>query len=86
MADAIEESHLTLESRVEQKTANLEQANAALQLLFSSRQLASVLSSAEQLDLLIENFLSLDTRPTPDPVLAWQPAKTRRTTDRSARQ
>ncbi len=60
MADAIEESHLTLESRVEQKTANLEQANAALQLLFfSSRQLASVLSSAEQLDLLIENFQAL---------------------------
>ena len=60
MADAIEESHHTLESRVEQKTGNLEQANAALQLLFfSSRQLASVLSSAEQLDSLIENFQAL---------------------------
>lgn len=60
MADAIEESHRTLESRVEQKTANLAQANAALQLLFlSSRQLASALSSAEQLDLLIDNFQGL---------------------------
>ncbi len=60
MADAIEESHHTLESRVEQKTGNLEQANAALQLLFfSSRQLASVMSSAEQLDVLIENFQAL---------------------------
>lgn len=60
MADAIEESHQTLESRVEQKTANLAQANAALQLLFfSSRQLASSLTSAEQLDLLIDNFQTL---------------------------
>lgn len=57
MADAIEESHRTLESRVEQKTANLAQANAALQLLFlSSRQLASELTNAGQLDLLINNF------------------------------
>jgi two-component system nitrate/nitrite sensor histidine kinase NarX len=60
MADAIEESHRTLESRVEQKTANLAHANAALQLLFlSSRHLASSLSSAEQLDLLIDNFQAL---------------------------
>ncbi len=57
MADAIEESHRTLESRVEQKTASLNQTNAALQLLFfSSRQLASQLTSAGQLDLLIDNF------------------------------
>ena len=60
MADAIEESHRTLESRVALKTANLAQANAALQLLFfSSRQLASRLTSAEQLDLLIDNFQAL---------------------------
>jgi two-component system, NarL family, nitrate/nitrite sensor histidine kinase NarX len=60
MADAIEESHRTLESRVAQKTANLAHANAALQLLFlSSRHLASSLSSAEQLDLLIDNFQAL---------------------------
>lgn len=60
MADSIEESHRTLESRVEQKTANLAHANAALQLLFlSSRQLARSLSSAEQLDLLIDNFQTL---------------------------
>ncbi|OYT95904.1 MAG: nitrate/nitrite two-component system sensor histidine kinase [Pseudomonas sp. PGPPP3] len=60
MADAIEESHRTLESRVAQKTATLNQANGALQLLFfSSRQLASHLTSAEQLDLLIDNFQAL---------------------------
>src|SRR3990167_6880698 len=60
MADAIEESHRTLESRVEQKTATLNQANGALQLLFfSSRKLASHLTSAEQLDLLIDNFQAL---------------------------
>ena len=60
MADAIEESHRTLESRVEQKTASLNQTNAALQLLFfSSRQLASQLTSAGQLDLLIDNFQAL---------------------------
>lgn len=60
MADSIEESHRTLESRVAHKTTNLAQANAALQLLFfSSRQLASTLSSAEQLDLLIDNFQAL---------------------------
>lgn len=57
MADAIEESHRTLESRVAEETANLAQANAALQLLFfSSRQLASELTNAGQLDLLINNF------------------------------
>ena len=60
MADAIEDSHRTLESRVKQKTANLAQANAALQLLYlSSRHLASSLSSAKQLDLLVDNFQAL---------------------------
>lgn len=60
MADAIEESHRTLESRVTQKTESLAHTKAALKLLFlSSRQLAISLSSAEQLDLLIDNFQAL---------------------------
>ena len=42
MAEAIERSHQTLERRVAEETANLAQANAALQLLYqSSRRLAS---------------------------------------------
>jgi two-component system nitrate/nitrite sensor histidine kinase NarX len=57
MADAIEESHRTLESRVAEKTRSLEQANAALELLYqSSRSIASNPANAEQLDELIERF------------------------------
>ncbi len=57
MADAIEESHRTLESRVAEKTQNLEQSNAALELLYtSSRSIASNPANAEQLDELIERF------------------------------
>nr|WP_272890677.1 histidine kinase [Stutzerimonas sp. S1] len=57
MADALEQSHHTLESRVAQKTAHLAQANAALQLLFQgSRSLASGPASAESLDKLIDSF------------------------------
>jgi len=57
MADAIEESHRTLESRVTQKTQDLEQSNAALELLYqTSRSIASNPANAEQLDELIERF------------------------------
>jgi Signal transduction histidine kinase, nitrate/nitrite-specific len=48
MAETIEESHRTLESQVRQKTLNLQQANAALELLYqSSRSLATRLANAE---------------------------------------
>ena len=57
MADAIEESHRTLESRVREKTQNLAQSNAALVLLYlSSRSVSSQPASAEQLDQLINSF------------------------------
>lgn len=57
MADAIEESHRTLESRVAEKTQNLEQSNSALELLYqSSRSIASSPANAEQLDELIDSF------------------------------
>ncbi len=57
MANAIEESHHTLESRIAEKTQNLEQTNAALELLYqSSRSLASSPPNAEQLDTLINRF------------------------------
>lgn len=57
MADAIEESHRTLESRVREKTRNLAQSNAALELLYlSSRSFASQPANAEQLDELINSF------------------------------
>lgn len=57
MADAIEESHRTLESRVAEKTQNLAQSNAALELLYqSSRSIASSPANAEQLDELIDSF------------------------------
>lgn len=57
MADAIEESHRTLESRVTEKTQNLEQSNSALELLYqSSRSIASSPANAEQLDELIDSF------------------------------
>ncbi|EKM94721.1 protein NarX [Stutzerimonas degradans] len=57
MAEALEQSHHTLESRVTQKTAHLAQANAALQLLYQgSRSLASGPASAESLDKLIDSF------------------------------
>lgn len=57
MADAIEESHRTLESRVAEKTQNLAQSNAALELLYlSSRSIASIPANAEQLDELIDSF------------------------------
>ncbi|WP_053130229.1 HAMP domain-containing protein [Pseudomonas sp. MIACH] len=57
MAETIEESHRTLESQVRQKTLNLQQANAALELLYqSSRSLATRLANAEGLDELIRRF------------------------------
>ena len=57
MADAIEESHRTLESRVAEKTQSLAQSNAALELLYqSSRHIASSPANAEQLDELIDSF------------------------------
>ena len=57
MADAIEESHRTLESRVAVKTQSLAQSNAALELLYqSSRSIASSPATAEQLDVLIDSF------------------------------
>lgn len=57
MADAIEESHRTLESRVTAKTQSLAQANAALELLYqSSHSFASHPANAEQLDELIDRF------------------------------
>ncbi|WP_415755493.1 HAMP domain-containing protein [Pseudomonas leptonychotis] len=57
MAGAIEDSHRTLESRVAEKTQDLEQSNAALELLYkSSRSIASNPANAEQLDELIERF------------------------------
>jgi two-component system nitrate/nitrite sensor histidine kinase NarX len=57
MADSIEESHRTLETRVREKTQNLAQSNAALELLYlSSRSFSSQPASAEQLDQLINSF------------------------------
>ncbi|HTN29838.1 MAG TPA: type IV pili methyl-accepting chemotaxis transducer N-terminal domain-containing protein [Pseudomonas sp.] len=57
MAEAIERSHQTLERRVAEETANLAQANAALQLLYqSSRQLASGIADANELGSLLEKF------------------------------
>jgi len=60
MADAIEESHRTLESRVAQKTDSLARANDTLELLYhSSRDLATAQANAENLDQLIERFQHL---------------------------
>ncbi|WP_025129133.1 HAMP domain-containing protein [Pseudomonas sp. PH1b] len=57
MAETIEESHRTLETQVRQKTLNLQQANAALELLYqSSRSQATRLANAEGLDELIRRF------------------------------
>lgn len=57
LAETIEQSHRTLESQVQQKTLNLQQANAALELLYeSSRSLATRLANAEGLDELIRRF------------------------------
>ncbi|MDD1016479.1 HAMP domain-containing protein [Pseudomonas rubra] len=57
MAQTIEESHRTLETQVQHKTLNLQQANAALELLYqSSRSLATRLANAEGLDELIRRF------------------------------
>lgn len=57
MAETIEESHRTLESRVAQKTQTLAQTNAALELLYqSSRSLATRQANAERLDELINRF------------------------------
>jgi len=57
MAETIEQSHRTLESQVQQKTLNLQQANAALELLYqSSSSLATRLANAEGLDELIRRF------------------------------
>lgn len=60
MADAIEESHHTLASRVAQKTESLARANDALELLYnSSRDIATNQARADHLDLLIERFQQL---------------------------
>lgn len=57
MAETIEQSHRTLEDQVRQKTLNLQQANAALELLYqSSRSLATRQANAEGLDELIRRF------------------------------
>ncbi|WP_095110779.1 HAMP domain-containing protein [Pseudomonas sp. Irchel 3E20] len=57
MAETIEESHRTLESQVRNKTQHLQQANAALELLYqSSSSLATRLANAEGLDQLIQRF------------------------------
>ncbi|RJG08905.1 HAMP domain-containing protein [Pseudomonas cavernicola] len=57
MADAIEESHRTLESRVTEKTQDLAQSNAALELLYqTSRNIASQPTNAERLDELLDSF------------------------------
>ncbi|WP_210639064.1 HAMP domain-containing protein [Pseudomonas sp. Tri1] len=57
MAETIEQSHRTLENQVQQKTLNLQQANAALELLYqSSRNLATRQANAEGLDELIRRF------------------------------
>ncbi|MNF42364.1 Nitrate/nitrite sensor protein NarX [compost metagenome] len=57
MAEAIEESHRTLESRVAQKTQTLAQTNAALELLYqNSRSLATRQANVERLDELISRF------------------------------
>jgi len=57
MAETIEESHRTLESRVAQKTQTLAQTNAALELLYqSSRSLATDQANAERLDELLNRF------------------------------
>ena len=57
MAEAIEESHRTLETRVAQKTAHLEQANAALELLYqSSSRIATDAADAQTLDRLLDSF------------------------------
>lgn len=57
MADVIEASQNTLKTRVAEKTQDLEQSNAALELLYqSSRSIACNPANAEQLDELIERF------------------------------
>ncbi|MFK0312046.1 HAMP domain-containing protein [Pseudomonas sp. NPDC090233] len=57
MADAIEQSHHTLAARVAEKTQELEQSNAALDLLcHAGRSIATQPTSAEHLDELISSF------------------------------
>ena len=57
MADAIEESHHTLERRVREKTQNLAQSNAALELLYlSSSRFARNPAKVEQLNELLDSF------------------------------
>ena len=57
MADVIEDSHRTLETRVREKTQNLAQSNAALELLYlSSSRFASNPAKVEQLNELIDSF------------------------------
>lgn len=57
MADAIEQSHKTLATRVAEKTLELEQSNAALGLLcHASRSLATQPTHAGHLDELIRGF------------------------------
>lgn len=57
MAEAIQQSHLTLESRIHEKTRDLEQSNSALQMLYQgSRSIATEPASAEHLDDLVSRF------------------------------
>lgn len=57
MADAIEESHRTLEQRVAQETQRLSRANAALQLLYrSSRHIATQPATADSIEAMLDNF------------------------------
>jgi len=53
MADAISQSHLDLEKRVEQKTAELRQSNDSLELLFETSSLISQSSENLQLDPIL---------------------------------
>ncbi|MFA7593439.1 MAG: histidine kinase [Thiohalobacteraceae bacterium] len=57
MAEAVEQSHRTLERRVAEETANLARANGALQLLYQgSRRLASRTTNADSLGDLLDSF------------------------------
>lgn len=57
MAQTIKQSHMTLESRISEKTRDLEQSNSALQMLYqSSRRIATEPANAEHLSNLINSF------------------------------
>lgn len=57
MAEVIKQSHLNLESRISEKTRDLEQTNSTLQMLYqSSQSLATNAANIEQLNNLIDSF------------------------------